>query len=356
MTAELVDSVTALVKLAQESESTDMKKPLLVLVLLAGLSAIGWHFRYQFLKPTAGLTLYGNVDIRGVDLGFRVGGRLQDEGDSVKAGEILAKIDREPYEHELANLDAALAAAEADQRLKQAGFRTEEIEQARAALAESQVAKKDAENILARQASLVGGGGTSRQNLESAQTSLDAAKQRVKLAEAKLKLLETGYRPEEIAAAEAKVAQAKAARASATMRLQDTDLKSPSDGVVLTRAVEPGAIVQAGATVLSLSLEHPVWVRAYVHESAALHREIGYMPQKFGLYEDLSVLENLTLHADLRDVTGAERISIRNWGTRPAKAQVVGSHPVASEDCRIGRISTLESSGLVVWIPVKSTS
>ncbi len=43
------------------------------------------------------------------------------------------------------------------------------------------------------------------------------------------------------------------------------------------------------------------------HEADAIHREIGYMPQKFGLYEDLSVLENLTLHADLRDVTGAER-------------------------------------------------
>ena len=42
-------------------------------------------------------------------------------------------------------------------------------------------------------------------------------------------------------------------------------------------------------------------------ESSALHRVIGYMPQKFGLYEDLTVLENLTLHADLRDVTGSER-------------------------------------------------
>lgn len=46
------------------------------------------------------------------------------------------------------------------------------------------------------------------------------------------------------------------------------------------------------------------------HESARIHRELGYMPQKFGLYEDLSVLENLTLHADLRDVTGAERVAI----------------------------------------------
>ncbi len=47
-----------------------------------------------------------------------------------------------------------------------------------------------------------------------------------------------------------------------------------------------------------------------VTEAAAIHRELGYMPQKFGLYEDLSVLENLTLHADLRDVTGAERVEI----------------------------------------------
>jgi len=43
------------------------------------------------------------------------------------------------------------------------------------------------------------------------------------------------------------------------------------------------------------------------HDAPEIHRAIGYMPQKFGLYEDLSVLENLTLHADLRDVTGEER-------------------------------------------------
>jgi ABC-2 type transport system ATP-binding protein len=45
-----------------------------------------------------------------------------------------------------------------------------------------------------------------------------------------------------------------------------------------------------------------------VRQASSIHREIGYMPQKFGLYEDLSVLENLTLHADLRNVTGAERV------------------------------------------------
>ena len=46
-----------------------------------------------------------------------------------------------------------------------------------------------------------------------------------------------------------------------------------------------------------------------IHDAAKLREFIGYMPQKFGLYEDLSVLENLELHADLRGVVGAERIT-----------------------------------------------
>jgi ABC-2 type transport system ATP-binding protein len=44
-----------------------------------------------------------------------------------------------------------------------------------------------------------------------------------------------------------------------------------------------------------------------VAEASALREEIGYMPQRFGLYEDLSVLENLTLYADLRGVVGRQR-------------------------------------------------
>ena len=254
-----------------------MKKLLLALVLLAGAVAVGWHFRGKFRQADDVLKLYGNVDIRGVDLGFRVGGRLlevlKDEGDTVRAGELLARIDRQPYQYELERAGAELAAAEAEQLLKRSGYRSEEIEQARAVLEETRVILKDAERVSARHAGLLAGGGTSQQNLESAQAALDESKQRVKVAEAKLKLLEAGFRGEEIAAADARVAQAKAARAAAMLRLEDTGLKAPSDGVVLTRALEPGAIVQIGATALSLSLENPVWVRAYVHE-----RELGKVP------------------------------------------------------------------------------
>jgi len=62
------------------------------------------------------------------------------------------------------------------------------------------------------------------------------------------------------------VARAEASLANAQLRVEDTVLKSPSDGVVLTRAQEPGAILQAGTTVFTLSLQAPVWVRAYIEE------------------------------------------------------------------------------------------
>jgi HlyD family secretion protein len=247
-----------------------MKKLFLVVLLLAVAAAVGWQFREKFRKSAEGLRLFGNVDIRGVDLGFRVGGRLlevlKDEGDAVKAGELLAKIDRLPYEHELARAKAELAAAQADLDLKKSGYRSEEIDQARAQLEAARIVEKNAEKVRERQAGLMGGGGTSQQNLEAADATLEEVKQQMKVAAARLKQLESGFRIEEIAAATAKTAQAKAACDAAALRLQDTSLESSSDGIVLTRTLEPGAIVQPGATVMSLSLEHPVWVRAYVHE------------------------------------------------------------------------------------------
>ncbi|MDK3205892.1 biotin/lipoyl-binding protein, partial [Escherichia coli] len=97
------------------------------------------------------LTLYGNVDIRTVNLSFRVGGRLAslnvDEGDAVKAGATLGLIDKAPYENALRQAEANVAAAQAKYDLVMDGYRSEEIAQAAAAVKQSQAAADYAQNF-----------------------------------------------------------------------------------------------------------------------------------------------------------------------------------------------------------------
>ena len=108
------------------------------------------------------LVLYGNVDIREVTLGFRVPGRLGslsvDEGDIVRAGQELARLDTTPIELELREARASAAALSARLALLRSGYRTEDVEQARATVAQRRAALVNAEQTLARQEELKGTG------------------------------------------------------------------------------------------------------------------------------------------------------------------------------------------------------
>jgi HlyD family secretion protein len=66
--------------------------------------------------------------------------------------------------------------------------------------------------------------------------------------------------------AQAQVKSAEARLAQAQTRLGDTQIRAPSDGIILTRVREPGAVVAVGEPVYSLALDTPVWVRAYIDE------------------------------------------------------------------------------------------
>jgi HlyD family secretion protein len=205
-----------------------------------------------------------------VNLGFRVGGRLaevlRDEGDAVKAGDPLARLDDEPIRREVEEARAQAAASQARAQMLGAGFRPEEIAQARAVVREREATLANAEQLFARQQQLRKTKAISEQEFEDAQARHREADARLKSAREQLTLLEAGYRAEEIAQGRAEAARAQAALAAAELRLKDTVLYAPAEGVVTTRAQEPGAILQAGAAVLTLSLRQPVWVRAYVGE------------------------------------------------------------------------------------------
>ncbi|MDA3978807.1 efflux RND transporter periplasmic adaptor subunit [Gallibacterium sp. AGMB14963] len=197
-----------------------MKKSLILLLLIIlGLS--GFYLFQQHQQQTANLTelrLYGNVDIREVNLGFKVAGRVEkllvDEGDQVKAGDLLATLDQTSFQDELALAKAKLDAAEA------VLVKAEKLYQRSQGLAEKKA--------------------ISEASYDEVVSGRDQAIAQVNIAKSLVSLAET--------------------------RLADTQLFAPSDGIVLTRVREKGSIVSAGLPIYSIALTKPVWIRAYVDE------------------------------------------------------------------------------------------
>ena len=248
-----------------------MKRRLIVIIALVVIGGIGWSIWKSGSRDAGnGRTFYGNVDIREVNLGFRVAGRVakvfKDEGDAVRAGDLIAALDDEPFRTRLEEAKANLASLSAVRNMKRNGFRAEEISQIEAALAERGAALENAQAELARRKSLLATRAVSQQDYDSVEALYREASARYNSTKQNLSLMKAGFRAEEIAQAEADAAKAEASLHAAETDLADATLIAPEDGVVMTRAVEPGSIVQAGSTVATVNLGDPVWVRAYVGE------------------------------------------------------------------------------------------
>ena len=249
-----------------------MRKRIAILAaVLIVVSFAAWlvHARYWKAGSDAPL-FYGNVDIRDVALGFRVAGRVAamhvDEGDAVTSGQLLASLDLQPFANDLALQTANVAQQTANLAALEAGSRPAEIERAKADVAAREAARENARGVFTRQQELSKKDFASKQAYDDAAAQLRSAEAQLKSNEEALKLIVEGPRKEEIAAARAAQAAAMAQKQVAETALGDAQLRAPADGVILTRATEPGAILASGATVYTLSLQKPVWVRAYISE------------------------------------------------------------------------------------------
>jgi HlyD family secretion protein len=215
--------------------------------------------------------LYGNVDIRQVELGFRLAGRLKsmafDEGQQVRAGAVMAMLDTRSFEDQLDAAEAEVATQGATLKKLLAGSREAEILRARAASDEARASAKNAHTTLERTKTLVASGALSAANVDDAVAAASMADARLAGANEALRLLVQGTRMEDLEAARASLRLAEIHVASAQTSLDDARLIAPSDGVVLSRVREPGAIVSPNDVVYVLSLTHSVWVRAYVSEA-----------------------------------------------------------------------------------------
>lgn len=195
-----------------------MKKKLVgIIFLILVLSSI-YVVKHRNKPNLNELVLFGNIEIRQVDLGFRVEGKiakmLAEEGDSVKKGQLLANLDSGTYQ---ANYEKSLAEIELNKATNQ-----------------------NAESKYQRNIPLCKDGTTSKVDCDDMLNAVKTSK--------------------------AAIGVSTAASKYAQKNLSDSKLYAPDDGVIMTRIQEPGASVVPSQPIYTMAKSKPIWVRAYIPE------------------------------------------------------------------------------------------
>jgi HlyD family secretion protein len=237
------------------------------------ISALGGGLYYYWNRGHQAddrLTLYGNVEIRQIQLAFHATGRIQrlivNEGDRVEGGQLVAEIDPARYEAAVAQVRARVAVSRKTLDRLLAGTRPEEIAAIRAKMEAAEAALWDAEHTNRRMQVLISRDSISKQQADNAEAAFKSALANRDAAREELTLAIKGPREEDIAAARAQLKAEEAALALAERELTDTKLYAPAPAVVRNRILEPGDMASMETPVYTLALTDPVWIRAYVSE------------------------------------------------------------------------------------------
>jgi HlyD family secretion protein len=215
--------------------------------------------------------LSGNIEVTDAQVSFKVPGRvierLLTEGDRVKSGQLVARLDDTEQQEQLALRRAELAEASAAYAALQAGSRPQEIAAAEATLQSVEADRDRLRLDFTRQQDLRGKDAIADRELEASQAQFKVAEARVVEAAERFKLVQAGPRAEDVTQGRARVDQARAAVAFAETQVENTRLFSPLTGVVLSKNIEPGEYVSPGTPVITVADIAHVWVRAYVNDT-----------------------------------------------------------------------------------------
>jgi HlyD family secretion protein len=319
------------------------RRVVLILVLLAAAGGGAWYWFYGGMnRATDRILVSGNLELTQVDLSFKTAGRMTElavrEGQFVKKGDLIAKLDSAQLEQQLlrdqasvasaqsslqqlqtsieyqaATIDSDITARRADLAQAQAkldellaGSRPQEIQQAQSAVADAKAWHDQAQADWERAQTLFSREDISKSQYDQARAKLDSTNAQFRQAQEHLGLVQEGPRKEDIAGARAQVARAQAAvqtaeanrielrrkreelaarkseidrtRAQVGMtqtQIADATVVAPIDGVVLVKAAEAGEVIAAGSTIVSLGdLTHP-WLRAYINETDLGRIQLG---------------------------------------------------------------------------------
>jgi len=318
------------------------RRVVVILLLLAAAGGAWYWFNGGMNRATNRILVSGNLELTQVDLSFKTAGRMTElavrEGQFVKKGDLIARLDSAQLEQQLLRDQAAVASAQSSlQQLETsieyqgatidsdistrraelaqaqakldellAGSRPQEVQQAQSAVADAKAWNDQAKSDWDRAQALFAREDISKSQYDQARAKLDSTAAQLRQVQDRLALVTEGPRKEEIAGARAQVARAQAAvqtaeanrielrrkreelaarkseidrtRAQVGMtqtQIADATVVAPIDGVVLVKAAEAGEVIAAGSTIVSLGdLTHP-WLRAYINETDLGRIQLG---------------------------------------------------------------------------------
>ena len=214
----------------------------------------------------------GTIECTEADIAPQVAGKIAalipQEGDPVKNGDLVARLDPSDYELKRNEAKAAVAVARAQLELLLAGSRKEDIERAREQVREAKAAAEAAEADRRRIDAVFKTGAATQKQMDDAETQAERTNAALAAGEQNLAKLVKGTRVEEIKLAETQVAQAEAKLASMEKSVTDCTVTSSVNGVVTTRVREEGEFVPVGSPLVTISRLDEVWLSVYVPETS----------------------------------------------------------------------------------------
>jgi HlyD family secretion protein len=221
----------------------------------------------------------GHIEATEVRLAAKVGGRLvllpSHEGDVVKGGDLVARIETLDAENDLARARADLAAAASRLSLLLAGSRVEDVARAAAEAQQVHADLAEAQRDVARFEDLASRGSATLKARDDARTRAEVLDQRLVAANAELAKLRAGPRPQEIDQARAQRDSASALVATIEQRIQDASVQAPRSGVITQRAAEPGEVMPPGGLLYVLTDLSEPWLTVFVDEPSLALVHLG---------------------------------------------------------------------------------
>jgi membrane fusion protein YbhG len=248
-----------------------MKKTLVIIAILAAAAATFFYFRHNQQPPDTSLHISGNIEAHQSIVSFKVQGRIVElpveEGQYVKAGDLLARLDSDDYRRQV-NVDAAqVHARNAELELALAGSRPQEKKAAEQTLIDAKADMELRKLEFQRNQALHDKDEVSAETLDTVRTNLQRSQANYEHAKQVYDQVVEGTRKEQIEVNRANVHLAEQSLGVSRLKLDYTMLAAPTDGVVLVRQAEKGEVMSPGTPVCTIADVDHLWVRGYIAET-----------------------------------------------------------------------------------------